>query len=197
MRDVGHRLEGLQRHVGAVVLEHQADGEQRCDGEEEGGGQGEADGGAPADDAVARALDEEPHGIDDEAGEGDDLEHGDGDGEGVFLFAAALPGLGQFPEAARRSDAVAGDVDLHAPASLVHVARVAGAGFPFQRVVAARLLHFGGRLLEVHGGGVPSQRGGELGGDFAGAFGRDVGAGTGLRDGVAEAGEAIRNEVSR
>src|ERR1019366_7881412 len=53
-------------------------------------------------------------------------------------------------------------------------------------MVAARFSLFGGRLLEVHACGVPSQRGGELGGDFACAFGSDVRAGTGLRDGVAE-----------
>src|ERR1019366_5324188 len=42
------------------------------------------------------------------------------------------------------------------------------------------------RCLKVHGGGVPSARGGEPGGKFAGALWRDVGAGTGLGNGVAE-----------
>src|ERR1039457_7303913 len=56
-------------------------------------------------------------------------------------------------------------------------------------MVAARFFLFGGRLLEVHACGVPSQRGGELGGDFACAFRGDIRAGTGLRDGVAEPGD--------
>ena len=57
-------------------------------------------------------------------------------------------------------------------------------------MIAAGLFLFGGRLLEVHGGGVPSQRSGELGGDFAGAFRGDIGARTGLRNGVAESGDS-------
>src|ERR1019366_3659852 len=155
-------------------------GEQRGDGEGQGGRQGERDGGTPVDRALACAQDEDPCGIDHEAGDGGDLHHGDGDGEGVLPFAAALPGFGQLPEAARRSGAVASHVHLYAPARLVHVARLAGAGFPNQRVVAARLFLFGGRFLKVHGGGVPSECGGESGGDFAGGLGGGVGAWAGL-----------------
>ena len=95
--------------------------------------------------------------------------------------------FGQLPEAAGGSDAVAGDVDLYAPASLVHVAGIAGTGLPFQGVIAARLLHFGGRLLEVHDGGIPTDGVGEACGDFAGGVGGEVGAGAVLRNGVTEA----------
>src|ERR1019366_905598 len=90
--DIGHRLKRLQRHIGAVVLQHQAGREQRGDGKDQGGGQGESDGGAPADHAVTRGLDEDPYRIDHEACYGGDLHHDDGDGQGVFPFAAALPG---------------------------------------------------------------------------------------------------------
>jgi hypothetical protein len=77
-------------------------------------------------------MDEEPQGIDHQARDRRDPDYGDGDGESVFLFAGALPRLGQFPEAARRGDAVAGNAHPHAPAGLVHITRVAGARFPYQ-----------------------------------------------------------------